>query len=193
MTDPLSLRQEQAQAARERIVEAAVAVIEAGQEPTMRSVAKKAGVSERTMYRYFPARDDLFGALTPILAARASAPMAESVEGLEDYAEALFSAFAAAPQLIKALGAAPWATPVFRQTRSQHLRALESILGDAFPDVPRTTRRNAAAALRVALSGSGWIHLCDLGFSLQQSIDHAQWLIRTVIGNLEVARGGTHA
>lgn len=178
---------------RERIIDAAVEVIESGHEPTMRSVAKQAGVSERTMYRYFPARDDLFAALTPVLRVRASAPMAESVDGLETYARRLFTTFDADAELVRALVAAPWASAAFRKSRPEHLRALESVLTRAFPDVPPADRRNAAATLRVALSGAGWVHLCDLGFSLQQTINHARWLIRTIIGNLEAAQGGTHA
>src|SRR3954466_3603430 len=55
------LRGEQQQQTRERILEAAIALIaEDGlAELTVPGVAERAGVSLRTVYRHFPAKDDL--------------------------------------------------------------------------------------------------------------------------------------
>jgi AcrR family transcriptional regulator len=196
LTDTLQtapgLRQEQAEAVRARLVAAAIAVIESGEEPTMRSVARAAGVSERTIYRYFAARDDLHAAVGEAVKSRASAVHPEDVDALEKYARTLFGNFADNEALVRALVSAPWVAPMYKKSRPNHLRALEAILANAFPAVPRAERRNAAAALRVAISGAGWVHLRDCGFSNKQAVNQARWLVQAILAQLE-ARGNTHA
>jgi AcrR family transcriptional regulator len=182
-----SLREDQAGAVRERLVNAAVAVIESGHEPTMRSVARAAGVSERTIYRYFPNRDDLHQAIGQVLRNRSSAPHPETIDELEGYAHRLFSNFADNEELVRALVSASWATPLYKKTRPDHLRALESMLADGFPGLARAERRNAAAALRVAISGAGWVHLRDCGLSPKQAVNQAHWLIRTILEQLDAS------
>ena len=65
---------------RERILSAVLVVIEAGEEPTMRAVARAAQISERTLYRYCPSLEELQTAALPLVRERASAPMAQNVE-----------------------------------------------------------------------------------------------------------------
>ena len=193
MSGAVTLRDEQARAVRDRLVNAAIAMVEAGEEPNMRAVAKTAGVSERTIYRYFPAREDLFAALLPILRIRASVPMVEYAADLEKYARDLYTTFDANARLVRALVSASWAAPIFERTRAANLQALQAVLDRSYPLVPRGQRRAAAVALRVPLSGSGWAYLSDCEFSLKESIGHLRWLIRTVLRRLEEASGGNHA
>src|SRR5690242_21800086 len=63
MTVP-SLQERRAALAREAILEALVAHLEAGDVDTvgMEDLAREAGVSRRTLYRYFPTRADLIAA-----------------------------------------------------------------------------------------------------------------------------------
>jgi len=188
-----SLRQDQAEAVRARLVDAAVSMIEAGQEPNMRGVARLAGVSERTIYRYFAAREDLVTAVLPVLRVRASVPMAETVAGLEDYARDLFTVFDANGRLVRALVSSAWAAPMFERTRGENLKALQAVLDRGYPGAPRRERRSAAAALRVPMSGAGWVYFSDCGFSLKESIGHVRWLIRAVVQRLETVSGGSDA
>jgi AcrR family transcriptional regulator len=188
-----SLREEQAHAVSRRILLGALAVIEEGGDPHMRAVAAAAGISERTIYRYFPSRDELHAALMPELRARASAPMAESVSGLEQYVVDLFTTFDQNQKLVRALVAGSWAQRHFTQTRSANLDALQAIIDEAFPTVPAATRRSAAASLRVPLSGAGWLYLAHCGFDVETSVAHVQWLVRAVLEKLDRSRGGSHA
>jgi AcrR family transcriptional regulator len=61
MTALLSLREKQLDLTREAILEAfAAEVVEGGlDELSFRSVAERAGVSERTVFRHFPTREEL--------------------------------------------------------------------------------------------------------------------------------------
>jgi AcrR family transcriptional regulator len=70
------VRQRRTVAARDVLVATALALTEEGTESTMRAVTVAAGVSERTIHRYFPSREELFGSLAPELRARAHVPVA---------------------------------------------------------------------------------------------------------------------
>jgi AcrR family transcriptional regulator len=184
-----SLRRDQATAVRERILKAAIEVIEQAEEPNMRTVARSAGVSERTVYRYFASREELHAALTPEIRARASAPMPDDVDGLDDYVRTLYTNFARNAFLTRALSTAAWMPT--RETRPANLRALREIIDRAFPKAPKRDRESAAASLRVPLSAAGWAYFADCGFDLEASIAHAQWATRTVLEKLQrLARHG---
>jgi AcrR family transcriptional regulator len=191
VTGGSSLRRDQARAVRERIVSAAVAVIEAGDEPTMRAVAQAAEISERTLFRYFASRDELLAALSPALRGRASTPMADDVEALPDYVRRLFSTFDQNARLTRALATAKW-WPA-HVTRSENLEALRKIIDAAFPRAPRSDRASAAASLRVLYSAVSWVYLADCGFDVAASIRHVQWNTKKVLEELRRLSGGHHA
>ncbi|MEZ4252307.1 MAG: helix-turn-helix domain-containing protein [Polyangiales bacterium] len=180
-----SLRAEQVAAVRERILGAALEVIEAGDEPTMRTVARAAGVAERTLYRYFGSHDELVEAITPRLRARASTPMADDVEGLPEYIRRLFTTFDQNAALVRTLITASWAPT--QRTRSANLAALRRIVDAAFPSAPRAARTSATATLRTLYSASTWAYLSDCGFTVQASIRHVQWVTEVVLKELRDA------
>src|ERR1700737_66869 len=64
-TSRLSLREAQRAVTEQRIIEALAALIDEEHplEISMAAVARRAGVSEPTLYRHFPAKRDLFAAL----------------------------------------------------------------------------------------------------------------------------------
>ena len=185
-----TLRRDQAAAVRERIIRAAMDVIEGGEEPTMRSVARAAEISERTLYRYFASIEDLHAGILPVLQQRASAPMAANVDGLPAYIRALFSNFDQNARLARALVTARWAPTSV--TRPANLRALRAIIDEAFPETPSKERASAAASLRVLYSAVAWAYLADCGLDVESSIRHVQWNTKTVLAELR-RRGETHA
>jgi AcrR family transcriptional regulator len=191
MTYAESLRSDQARAVRERILLAALAEVEAGGEPTMRAVARRAGVAERTIYRYFTTREALQEAVLHEIRTRSSAPMAESVDGLADYLRELFTTFDRNRRLVRVLLTAPWSpTPV---TRPRNLEALRRLLDAAFPGAPEADRASAAASLRVLYSAAGWLYLADCGLDLEASIRHVHWNTEVVLARLREASGAQHA
>src|SRR4051794_17302840 len=60
----MSLREQHARATQERILEAVADLLEAGaaEDLTVPAVAEASGVSLRTIYRYYPAREELLEA-----------------------------------------------------------------------------------------------------------------------------------
>lgn len=168
------------------LVMAAIELLLQGAEPTMRAVAVEAGVGERTVYRYFESRDALLAAVAGELAPRIGVPLCDNVDGLERYVTELFAVFEANRELTIATVTSPWAQPSLAGSRSRHLGALTALLRDGYPKAARADVESAAAALRVVVSGSGWVHLRhSCGLPAEQVTDHALWLLRTVINRLE--------
>jgi AcrR family transcriptional regulator len=184
-----ALRRDQSNAVRERLLDAVIAVIEAGEEPTMHAVARAAAVGERTLYRYFPSRKQLSAAVLPVIRRRASAPMAEDVEGLPDYVRRLFTTFDRNARLARALVTSAWFPSSV--TRPANLHALRKIIDAGYPKAPVADRESAAASLRALYSAAAWAYLADCGFGLEASIRHIQWNTKIALEALH--RGGRHA
>ena len=182
--DSGGLREQQGEATRRRLVAAAVELIESGEEPSMRAVAKHAGAGERTIYRYFPTKGDLQEAVFGELGDRVGAAPPGAATGLEEYAQRLYEAFSANPRLVEALVTAAWMTPVFRRSRGRNLAALQALLDSAFPDAPKACRQAATASMRVPLSGAGWLYLTQCGLSHAEIVAQGQWLVRSHLATL---------
>lgn len=183
-----TLREEQAEAVRTRLLDAAMTLCERGEEPTMRAVAQEAGISERTIYRYFESRDALFTALRPRFVGRTGVPLCSTPDELEHYAASLYATFEANRELTIALVTAPWAAPYLARTRAENLKVLRKLLDDAYPDAASSDRAAAASWLRVVLSGTGWHYLrVSCGLSARALIRHAQWSIRTARESLSAS------
>jgi len=188
-----SIRAEQAQMVTNRIIAAAIAQIEAGTEPSMRAVAIRARIAERTLYRYFPSLEALQAATMPHLRRLVGYPMCNTADELPVYVKQLFTRFQSSSALSRVLATAPWAAPILRQTRTESRDRLLDVLKAAFPDVPRADIESATAGLRVPLSAAGWIYLEDCGYDLRASIRHVQWLVKTVLDHLQHLQEKKHA
>ncbi len=184
-----ALREAHSESTRARIVDAAFALVEAGEEPTMRAVARAAGVGERTIYRYFETHDALALALYPRFRGRAGVPLPDAFDALPGYVRDLFATFDRNARLITTMDTAPWMLPHFEKTRRRNLDALRELVAAAFPEAPEEDRAAGASALRVVLSGAGWRYL-RLSCSLSQEavVEHALWVLETVATRLGAAR-----
>jgi len=180
-----SLRQEQAEATRRRLVEAAVAVIEDGRQCTMRSTAKEAGVAERTIYRYFESREQLAEAIGEALGPRAGAPLPDSTAELSQYARRLFTTFDDNARLVTNMVFGAALEQDFERSRAKNLADLRAIIDRDYPRAGLRDRRAAAASLRALLSGAGWVYLrISCGLPNAEVIRSAQWSIDTALQRL---------
>ena len=150
----------------------------------MRAVAAAAGVSERTIYRYFENRDALYEAARPLFSGTAGIPLCATVEELPAYARELFLTFNRNARLVTTLLTSAWAQELLRRSRASNLAALRALIDAGFARAPVAERSAAAASLRVVLSGSSWLYLRDCGLAPDQSIAHTQWLTRTLLERL---------
>lgn len=186
---PPSLRAEHAERTRARLLDAGVALLERGAaDLTLRAVAQEAGISERTLYRYFETREQFAEAMVPRLRERSSVPLPESIDALPTYARELFETFERNRGLIEGMVSSAGARDDLRRSRARNLAGMRALIDAGYPDAGARERAAATSALRVLLSGSGWVYLrSSCGLESEQVIEHALWTIDVVLARLRAA------
>lgn len=184
------LRDGQAAATRQRIGQAAADLLDEAGDPqsiTFKAVAARAGVTEMTVYRHFPTRDDLLQGLWQQLNARMGPDigMPASVEQLLAQHAALFAGFdAIAPQITASI-----TTPQGREMRAalndRRRRAFRAIVGEAAPHLRPEARTRAAAILQLLHSAHAWMSLREQwGLEGREAAAATRWAIDTLLENL---------
>jgi AcrR family transcriptional regulator len=181
-----TLRAEQAEGTKERILEATLRLMADGLASfSVPAVAREAGVSVPTVYRHFRTKGDLLAALYPYVLGRSgleSVPDPTSLDDLRDGIRAVFERLDAVDDLARAA----WANPIAEEARRAMMpsryrrihRLGESIrprLSDA--DHDRITR------LLLILTSSGSLRLWrdHLGCSVDEAADDVEWVARAMI------------
>jgi AcrR family transcriptional regulator len=174
-----SLTERQSELTRGLILDAALAALEA--EPTsnltMRLVAKRAAISERTVFRYFATREDLLDAVVEAFQTRLELPPTpRKLEDLLGYPSALYKRFEANANLNKA----SLLSEISQRLRldKSRLMAVRKIVDRIAPQSPERMRKIAAANIRFYLAASSWFYFRFVfGFSLEDSIACAETAI----------------
>lgn len=185
-----ALREEQAARTRDRIADAAAALMGATRNPeaiTFKAVAQRAGVTEMTVYRHFPTREDLLRGLWQALNERMGPGigMPGSVEELLAQHAALLSGFdTIAPQIIAGI-----TTPQGREMRASlnepRRRAFRAIVQQQAPHLGATARTRAAAILQLLHSAHAWMSLREQwDFDGREAAAATRWAIDVLLDNL---------
>lgn len=183
---PPSLADRQSELTRRLILDAALDALEA--EPTnsltMRLVAKRAAISERTVFRYFATRDDLLDAVVEAFQTRLDLPPTpRTLHDLLGYPSALYTRFEANANANKASLLSEVAQRL-RQDKSR-LIAVRKIVDRIAPQSADRMRKIAAANIRFYLAASSWFYFRFIfGFSLDDSIACAETAIRQSLEGL---------
>ena len=152
------LRESQAAATRERIVEACVALMQRDADLTYAAVAAAAGVQERTVYRHFPKKEDLETALWGWIVAHLTHAdfAARTEEQLVGAMRESFAGFDADAPLIQAMLHSPQGLDVRRRQQPVRRAMFEACVDSAVPGAPPQVRDRAAAVLQVLYSSASW-------------------------------------
>lgn len=188
-----SLAEKRNDLTRALIMEAAIGVLENGavHELTVRAVAKRANISERTVFRYFASREAFLDAVAAEVQRRLDLPPPpDSLEALEAAPRGLYKGFEAQANLTRAA----LHSELFPRLRdgyaNKRWQAVRRIVDERWPDRPERERRIAAANIRYYLAASTWnYYRFYMGFSLKDSIECAETVIRQTLEALE--RGGS--
>ncbi|HEX2828767.1 MAG TPA: helix-turn-helix domain-containing protein [Burkholderiales bacterium] len=164
------------------ILEAAVSMLEeAPTAPlTMREVARRAQISERTIFRYFATREALLDAVAvEVVRGMAQPPHPRSLEELLAAPRALYSALDANPTLVKVALDSEVYDRIRTSQANQRWIAIRKVIDHAAPRVSERRRRFAAANIRLFLSATGWrYYRFYFQFSLEDTIECAEMAIR---------------
>ena len=162
---------------------------EAPDDVSMADIALAAGISLRTLYRYFPDRASLLQSAGEHLYRSLGVPVA--VAAPEDIARSFLEAarrLAVRPRLTRALirtGAGQIARSAVRKERVQVIRtALRSATSGLDPDVAR----RATALITHLCSATSWVSIADeSGLSDADAQAAVSWGIDALIGTLREA------
>ena len=188
MKSGASLRERQAAVIRDAILEALADRLDHDDpdDIAMPQVAAEAGISLRTLYRYFPTREAMFDAVGDHVVARLGLP--RDIEGADDIAPVFLESArrgAQSPRLMRAL---LW-TRLGRRARSSHRRRrVESIvaaLGEVTSHLSADEARRRAGAIVYLCSLSAWITVSEeCGLSAEDARRGIAWAIDTLVGAL---------
>ena len=178
------LREAQMAATRDRIVEACKAVMLRGDDLTYAAVAAAAEVQERTVYRHFPTKEDLEGALWQwIVDNLTHADLAATNE--EQLLTALrrsFAGFDAGAPLIEAMLRSPQGSAIRLRQQPRRQAMFDACVAAAVPDASPQLRGRASAVLQVLYSASAWELLRNLrGMDGAQAADAVEFGIRSFL------------
>ncbi len=179
------LRAEQAQATRERILDALVKAMADGLATlSVAAVAREAGVSAQTVYRHFGSKAGLLEALGPYIGEKAGLWPASDVKTIHDRAS-IRDVFAHLESMDETLRAAV-ASQIGHESRLAAMprrrgahegMVRRSAPGVAEEDIQRLTD------LAVTLMSSGTYHVLRdyLGLSPDQAADLVAWALQTLV------------
>jgi AcrR family transcriptional regulator len=158
-----TLQQARNDAVRERAMEGLAAVLDEGRPLTFKEVAAASGIPERTLYRYYPTREDLlagafdwanrrigFAGEPPTDAGTATALVRRAFPGFDDIAA-----------VVRELLAAPEGVAVRMADRPSRQRAATALVRAEVPGLGRAEQRRLAAAVQVLTTASTWQALRD--------------------------------
>jgi len=167
------------------ILDAAIHILEVGTVAslTVRAVAKQANISERTVFRYLPSRDDFLDAVAQEVRARQKLPPPpDSIEALYAYPRALYSAYEASSQLTKAA----LHSEIYERMRETAAKlrwaGAKNIIDSIAPLRSDQDKAVALANIGFFLSATAWrFYRSNYGFSLEETIKCAETAIRQII------------
>jgi AcrR family transcriptional regulator len=144
---------------RQWIIDAATDLLEKNGSDALTNtvVAERAGVSERTVYRYFSTRDALLDEIATAVSQRLETPaMPQTPEALLGYPAQLFARFEARPELTRAA----LAPDVFARLRdgqaAQRRQAVLRMLQAHLPEESVAQLSLAAANIHYLLTATTW-------------------------------------
>lgn len=149
------------------------------------AVARRAGVSVRTVYRYFPTKQDLLDAVAEVLPAQASIPAPRDwtdPRRAERQLSQLWDVLAENMPAVRAQHTSAAGREVREQRLARHCadvdRAMVAALPDA-PDADRATLRDLSIAVT---SSSMFLELVDrLGHDPTDAARLASWVSRAIL------------
>ena len=182
------LRAEQRERTRDRIVEAATELLadEAVDELTIPVIARRAGVSVRTVYFHFPTKDDLNEAVAQGVDVMIGAiRYPDTADELPAFSANLFREYEQNEALTRAVLRTKAGRALRAKGRMRRLRDLEKVLEPELAGLDASTRRQRLAAIYIFQSGSTWQYLKDyFGLDREEAGQVAAWAVRALLREL---------
>lgn len=181
-----SLREEQADATRERILEALVQTMGSGVAAlSMPAVAREAAVSIPTIYRHFGSKQGLLDALSPwVLKHSGLVPQAmpETIEEMPPLIRGTFHQLDEMDATLRAAMASDLGRKVRRSTMPERLAAHRGVFERSALGLPDDVLDRLASLSVILLSSAAYRAYKDyLGLDADSAADLVAWAMRTLV------------
>jgi AcrR family transcriptional regulator len=185
MSSIISLNDRHTDATQKLILSTALEQLERSgvSELTVRAVAKQAGMSERTVFRYFATRDEFLDAVAVYAADQMQTPdPPASIDDLLNYPSPLYRAFEERASLVRAV----LHTEIFARVRlgvaRQRWHAVQALIDSHAVKRPKKERVLAATNISYYLSATTWnYYRTYFGSSLNDTIACAKKAIALTV------------
>jgi len=181
------LRQAQAAATRERILQACASLMQDGSDLTYHAIAQAADVQERTVYRHFPTKADLQAGVWGWITSRLTHTdfAARNTDELVADMRNAFAGFDASAPLVRSMLHSPEGIAVRVRQQPGRQAMFQACVDAAAPGAPAAARERAAAALQVLYSAPSWDLLCTFwGMNASEAADTIELAIRSLLAGL---------
>ena len=155
-------------------------------ELTVRAVAARANISERTVFRYFATREDFLDTVAAnVIRKLDMPPPPASIEELIAMPDQLYRSFEAKANLTKAALHSELFDRIRTAPAQQRWVAIAKLIDRHAPRCGERHRKLAAANIRFFLSATTWhYYRFYFGFNLADTIECAQTAIRQALAGL---------
>jgi AcrR family transcriptional regulator len=189
----LSLRDQHAAVTRTRILSAVAELLEEGdaEELTMPGVAAASGVSLRTIYRYYPTREELLEAAGRWIGDELLRhPYPATLDEVADRFEEGAPDFDEHPGLVRAMALSQLGRRIRGYRRRERLEALARALRDELPGLPEDELRRAEAVIAYLHNILAYTTLREENGLSGEEIGRAiGWAIRALVEDLRRTHG----
>ncbi|RMG18375.1 MAG: TetR/AcrR family transcriptional regulator [Deltaproteobacteria bacterium] len=187
------LREQQMEQTRQLIVDALIEQVwkEGVSDFSVPKVARRAGVSTRTVYRYFPTRDDLLEAISEEMVRRVKepAPPTDPAE-LAEFIPVLYRFLDENRAMVEAALRTQLAGEVRDRMRSRRLARMKAALGEELSRLEEKEARQLVALLRVLGGSTLWRELTTtMGLSNDEAAELMRWAYQAVLDAIGIRRG----
>jgi AcrR family transcriptional regulator len=184
-----SLRRENAQRTRTRILDAAAAVIGEEGDFVVAQVAERAGVSVRTFYHHFPDREAMLDALGEWLSTQLGYPRPVWPADLASFADetvTMSKRLSANAEKIRVFFSTPVGQAARRQARARRLEHLRHLAETELSDVDPQTARWLVVVIHELASSRTWLAMHeDAGFGQQEAAEAVAWAIKALLKSVK--------
>lgn len=183
LEDPAKPEGPQNDHTRERIEDALIDLMAAGDKLNHDGVAKRAQVSRRTVYRYFPDQDALRAAMWKRLSPVSGMPT--SLEALFRHLDEVFVDFDAKAAAMTVTMASAEGRAIRNVMKPDRVAAFRGIFAEATADLPEPDRTWAIAAMQFLSTGFAWREMRDQWDMTGEQIGIAtRWATEVLLADL---------
>jgi AcrR family transcriptional regulator len=183
------LRRENSQNTRKRILDATASLITEDEEFVVAQVAKRAGVSVRTVYHHFPDREAMLDALGEWLAEELGYPRPDWPKDLASFADqtvAMAERLSADEDKLRVFFSTSVGQDARRQARARRLEHLRHLAHAELEGVDAETAERVAVIIHQLASSRTWLAMKDeAGLDTSESAEAIGWAIRALVQSVK--------